>query len=245
MKNDNNKEILNRKLEREFLDKEIEEWKVQKIIEAINNSPSSMNFHDFSAIIIHDKEFRKKLSLGIESQSHIWKCPLFIIFCTDYNRMKIALELENKNISINGINNFITSVGDAHIASSFAHAIALTLGLGCCYIGLIKWQIDLIQEELKLTKDMIPLVGLCFGYSKNNDKCEILKPKLNKVYENAYNLKNIKNEILEYNSKISQYYKKRISNNKNSNWSKETCNSIEKFDLNKIDPIINSKLEIK
>lgn len=210
---------LNRKSERIFLDKEIEKEKIDAIINVINSSPTSSNGHDFTAIIVQDKEIRKELTLNYTFQEHIVQAPLFIIFCADQNRINYALTNLKEDFKTTTINDFLTSSGDAFIAASFAYNAALSLNLGCCFVGLIRQKLNYLKEKLNLKGQMVPIIGLSIGYPNHNSD---IKPKLNKVYFEKYDLFNVQQEVEKYNMVMKQYYIDRNLNKKDLDWAKAT-----------------------
>lgn len=233
--------LLNRKSEREFLKKEIEIEKIETIFDVINSSPTSSNSHDFSVIKIDDNKIRQKISLNIPSQKHIVDAPLFLLFCTDLNRIEHFFDQSCKQHHTNTLNNLITSTGDAFIAATFAHSAALNLGLGCCFVGIVRGSLNYLKQKLQLEGKMIPLVGLAIGYvNQTND----IKPKINKIYHNKYNKKDVQLEIQKYNQEIKKYYQSRNSNTKESDWFNSIMKMYEKR-TDEIDEFISSNWKLK
>lgn len=232
--------LLNRKSEREYEQKEIEPEKINAIFDVINSSPTSSNSHDFSVIVIEDKKIKERISLNIPSQKHIVDAPLFLLFCADLNRIDYLFEKDNMNSETNTLNNLISSTGDAFIAASFAHSAALNLGLGSCFVGIVRASLDFLKDELNLNGKIIPLVGLTIGYTKlSND----IKPKINKIYK-KYCMNTIKKEVNEYDDVMCKYYLNRSQNNKNTKWS-ESMKKIYEKRTNEIDDFISSNWKIK
>lgn len=205
--------IKSRTSVRDYANKTVEPEKIQQIITAINHSPTSQNSHDFSALIIKEPTLRAALALQLPSQQHIYQAPLFILFCADLNRIQIPFWQKNQKAYPYNLNQLITATGDAFIAASFAHSMALSLGLGCCFIGIVRSSIELIQKSLNLNTNVLPLVGLTIGYAQS---CNSIKPKINKVYH-SYDLVQIQQEVNEYDQIMLQYYDARLSNVKYQN----------------------------
>lgn len=217
---DSVKKILERRSERSYKKQEIEKEKIDQLISVINSSPTSGNSHCFSAIIVDDIELRKTISLGLPTQQHIIDAPLFIIFCADLNRIEYVSNKTNNKIYTNTLNNFLSASGDAYIAASFAANAGLQLGLGSCYIGILRWNMEAIAKALNLSGSIVPIVGLTFGYIDHQNE---IKPKINHVYKGKYDMKKIETEIQEYDDVMFKYYDSRNLNKKpNSKWS-ETC----------------------
>lgn len=234
--------ILERRSERNYKSTPIEKEKINKIIEVINSSPTSTNSQDFTAIFISDKSLREKISLGLPTQKHIIEAPLFIAFCADMNRIKYVSQKENKSISLNSFNNFLTATGDAFIAASFAANAAIQLGLGTCYIGMLRRSMDLLKQALKLEGYIVPVIGLTIGYIETQNE---IKPKINHVYFKEYPLDQIKKEVDAYDQQMLKYYDTRSSNQKYNTWSQVCLAPFEKNDVNEsIDKFIKKTWNI-
>lgn len=228
--------ILKRRSERNYKNIPIEQEKIDYLIKVINSSPTSTNSQDFSAIIVSDKELRQKITLGYETQKHIVEAPLFIIFCADINRIKYVSEKENKKIYTNNTNNFLIAAGDAFIAASFAHNAAIQMGLGACYIGTVRASLETIKNSLNLEGNIVPIVGLTVGYIETQNE---IKPKINHVYNDKYNINQLRQEVDVYDKDMLKYYDSRNSNSKYNTWSQvclkpflqdiETNKSIDSF----------------
>lgn len=218
------KNILERRSERNYKNIPIEQEKINKLINVINSSPTSNNSQDFSAIIVTNKELREKISLGLETQKHVIEVPLFIIFCADMNRIDYLAQKNNTEVITNTWNNYLTACGDAFIATTFATNAAIQLGLGTCYIGMIKANLKLIQQELKLEGHMVPVIGLTVGYIESQND---VKPKINHVYQGTYNLDQVKKEVDLYDNQMLNYYDKRNANKKYNTWSESVLKSFQ------------------
>lgn len=92
---------------------------------------------------------------------------------------------------------------------------AIELGLGTCFIGGLRGQADTIKKALNLQGSIVPVLGLCVGYS---NKVFAPRPKINKTYDNKYSLTTVKKEMKSYDTVMSKYYKKTF--NKDTNFSK-------------------------
>lgn len=234
--------ILERRSERNYKKIAIEQEKIKKILDVINTSPTSTNSQDFTAIIVTDTELKKEITLGYKNQVHIIEAPLFIIFCADMNRIKYISEKNNKKIYTNSFNNFLTSSGDAFIAASFAANAAIQLGLGTCYIGIVRASIEKIQEKLNLTGNILPVIGLTIGYPELQNE---IKPKINHIYRDKYDLEKVKEEVNDYDEAMLKYYDNRNQNKKISNWS-DSCLNVFLDDKvsKKVDEIIKKVWKI-
>ena len=80
---------------------------------------------------------------------------------------------------------------------------------------------------LNLPKFSFPIVGLTIGYE--NEKVGI-KPKVNKVYDNKYDLSLVKKEVDEYDIVMENYFRNRDKNSKmDDTYSKTTAKTYDIF----------------
>lgn len=223
--------ILNRRSQRNYLNKEIEQEKIDAIFDVINSSPTCTNSHDYSAIVITDKEVREKISLNLPTQKHIIDAPLFILFCADTNRIDLVAQSKQQEVCTDSFNSFLTASGDCFISATFAHNAALSLGLGACFIGISRVSASYLKEKLNLENRMLPIIGLTIGYIEKENE---IKPKINHVYFDKYDSSKVKQEIEEYDSRMLSYYDERNANNKNAKWS-DVCLKPYSIDTKELD----------
>ena len=79
---------------------------------------------------------------------------------------------------------------------------AISLGYGTCYQGVVKSFPKEIMKKLNLNNNM-PVMGLLIGEPNSINE---VKPKLNKVFENEYDFKEVKKRVDEYDEIIKSYY---------------------------------------
>ncbi|MEK6657030.1 MAG: nitroreductase family protein [Nitrospirota bacterium] len=129
--------IKTRRSVRRFADKPVEEAKLKKILEAVQQSPSWANLQCWRFIVVKDKEIREKLSelsyvesffapLGYKSnpsRKGIAEAPVAIVACADPAQ---SGTLWNQNY-------YMTDIG---IASQNLMLAAHSLGLGTVFVGV-------------------------------------------------------------------------------------------------------------
>jgi len=211
--------IFNHRSIRSYSKSPIKEDDLDKIIQASQHAPSSINGQHVSIIAIKDEVKKAKLAILAGNQSYIEEAPLFLIFCQDYYRAYLACQ--KNNVSLEIVNHLeATLVGAIDVGLSMMNAInvAESLGLGTVCIGGIRNQIEEVVRMLDLPSYVIPLCGLCIGYPE--DKSE-LKPRLphDAVYfEETYN-PNLNKQIDQYDEEMANYMFQRTDGKSNRNWS--------------------------
>jgi FMN reductase (NADPH) len=88
------------------------------------------------------------------------------VFCADLYRHQLIGEKENKNVlpSIESTEKFMVALIDAALAAQNAAIAAESLGLGICYIGGIRNNLEGVKSLLKTPERVIPLFGMAIGY---------------------------------------------------------------------------------
>lgn len=141
--------IKTRRSIREYLEKEVEEEKLQRVLEAGRLAPSAKNIQEWRFIVVRDKETREKLAQAARSQPFVAQAPVCIVGCamiTDY-RMTCG----QKAYPI-----------DVAIAVDHMTLVAVEEGLGTCWIGAFFE--DQVKEILKIPDDIRVVTLLSLGY---------------------------------------------------------------------------------
>ncbi|MGM0652688.1 MAG: nitroreductase family protein, partial [Bacillota bacterium] len=71
---------------RKFKKKDVEQDKVNAIIEAAQRSATSSNYQAYTIIRVKDPDKRKTIARLAGGQQWIEECPLFFIFCANLKR---------------------------------------------------------------------------------------------------------------------------------------------------------------
>ncbi|PWA11971.1 NADPH-dependent oxidoreductase [Pueribacillus theae] len=216
--------LMNHRSYRRYSDKPIENKDLDMIIRASQAAPSWHGGQQVSIISIKDKERKNKIAKLSGDQIQIIQAPIFLIFCADFYRVKIASEMEGKPFeSVNNIDILLVGATDVGLALSNAIATAESLGLGIVPIGGIRRNSLKLIDMLNLPKYVIPISGLCIGYPKVET---IRKPRFSKqaiYHEEQYN-HNLLEYIKEYNKIYEDYMKMRSVDKKSTSWSKRISN---------------------
>jgi nitroreductase len=141
--------IKTRKSVRKYLDKSVEEDKLNKVLEAGRLAPSASNRQEWRFVVVRDPGTIKKIMHASGEQAFIAQAPLVIIACaeTDGHMMRC------------GIPCFIV---DISIALDHMTLMATELGLGTCWIG--NFDADEIKEILNIPDEIRVVSVMPLGY---------------------------------------------------------------------------------
>ncbi|MFP7298240.1 NADPH-dependent oxidoreductase [Neobacillus niacini] len=207
---------------RHYSERKVRKEDLKTIIAAAQAAPSWVNGQHVTIISINDQDRRKKMAELAGNQKHIIEAPVFLVFCADFHRIKVACELEGTEFKAS-VNPDLLLVGAVDVGISISNAItaAESLGLGTVPIGGIRRSPLEYIELLNLPEYVIPVSGLCIGYPSDIPD---LAPRLSMeaiFHQEKYN-ENIQDEIKEFNHIHSEATKGR--NSGGSTWTQRMAN---------------------
>ncbi len=150
--------MLNRRSQRKFETKEVENWKLDIIFAAADTAPTAGGFQGFDIYHIKNNDTKIKLVVAANNQPYV-NAPVVLVFCMNPTRVKMQFPSEI-------LKKF--SIQDATLAAAYAQLAAHSLGLSSIWIGMI----DEKNVMEAIGTDLIPSSILCIGYPK-----KILQPK--------------------------------------------------------------------
>lgn len=157
--------LKNHRSFRQYSNQPVEPEKLQTMIESAQAAPSWVHGQQVSIIAIKDPARKQQLSVLCGNQKHVAAAPVFLVFCMDFYRAKVASELEGKSFeAVKDVDALLVGATDVGISLSNAIAAAESMGLGIIPIGGVRRNTAGVIELLKLPEYVFPVVGLCVGY---------------------------------------------------------------------------------
>lgn len=226
------KTMLNHRSIRRFEDKPLTDEQIKIIVSCAQSASTSSFIQAYSIIGVKDKERKKKLAELAGNQSYVADNGHFFIFCADLYRHEWIGKMEKKNVlpSIESTEKFMVAIIDASLAAQNAAVAAESMGLGICYIGGIRNNLEGVKGLLKTPERVIPLFGLAVGYPiKMTDK----KPRLplkHVYHEEEYeqNTDLFLQELQQYDEIISSYYEERTVGKRKDRWTEQMAVMLER-----------------
>ena len=154
--------MLNRRSQRKFENRDVEEWKLEMIFAAADTAPTAGGFQGFEIYHIKNQEIKNKLVEAANNQPYV-NAPVVLVFCMNPKRIKLNFPPET-------IRKF--SQQDATLAAAYSQLAAHALGLSSIWIGMLDE--DKVREVLGT--ELSPSSILCAGYPV---KMLVPKPKRN------------------------------------------------------------------
>lgn len=212
------KTLLNHRSYRQYIDKKVNDQDLDMILEAAQAAPSWIHGQQVSIIAVKDDHRKRKLAELCGNQEHINQAPIFLVFCADFYRAKLASELEGNSFEIiDDIDSVIVGATDVGIALANAIAAAESLGLNIVPIGGIRRNPLEVIELLEMPKYVIPISGLCIGYGAKDPGHNPRLPKETVIHNETYNTDQI-GYLKQYNETFRQDQLKK--SNRDTNWTK-------------------------
>ena len=154
--------MLNRRSQRKFENRDVEEWKLEMIFAAADTAPTAGGFQGFEIYHIKNQEIKNKLIEAANNQPYV-NAPVVLVFCMNPKRIKLNFPPET-------IRKF--SQQDATLAAAYSQLAAHALGLSSIWIGML----DENKIREVLSTELSPSSILCAGYPV---KMLVPKPKRN------------------------------------------------------------------
>jgi FMN reductase [NAD(P)H] len=209
---------------RQYEEKQVEQEHLNAILSSAQAAPNWINGQQVSVIVIKDKKKKHELSVLCGNQKHIDQAPVFLVFCADFYRAKIASEMENVSFKVvSDADALLVGATDVGIALSNAIAASESLGLGTVPIGGIRRRPLEVIELLQLPEYVIPISGLCIGHPAEDPGLNPRLPKEAFIHSETYNA-NQQEYIEKYNKQYKQHQLNKTNGQRDTSWTERISN---------------------
>ncbi|TET82025.1 nitroreductase [candidate division TA06 bacterium] len=134
---------------RAYQDKDVEDEKLQTLLECARLAPSAANLQEWRFVVVRDKKMRARLADAANNQSFVAQAPVVLVCCAETEQH--TMRCGEKSYPI-----------DVAIAIDHITLAALELGLGTCWIGA--FYADKVRKLLGVPES-VPVVSLLtLGY---------------------------------------------------------------------------------
>lgn len=199
---------------RHFEDREIPTEQLDAILTSAQAAPTWIHGQQVSVIVIKDKERKQTLASLCGNQKHIIEAPVFLIFCADFYRTKLASKIEQIPMeAIHDVDMLLVGATDVGISLSNAIAASESLGLQIVPIGGIRKNPIEVVEYLNLPEYVIPICGLCIGYGYNDPGHNPRLPKEAFIHQEVYNKD--QEQIIHTYNKTYQEHQRKLTDHEN------------------------------
>lgn len=217
--------LKNHRSVREFVPgKDVSEAQVEAMISAAMAAPNWINGQQVSVIEVRDSKKKSTLAKAAGNQRWIEEAPVFLVFCIDFYRAKLAAEKNGNEFQIvNDIEAVIVGSTDVGIALGSAVIAAESMGLGTVPIGGIRRNLQIFVELLDLPEYVFPVSGLVVGHPRNIPDQKPRLPLKATLQKEQYDAKIQREVIDQYDHTILTYTTERTNGQDSSNWSSKVA----------------------
>lgn len=134
---------------RSFKDYEIEEEKLERVMEAARLAPSARNLQEWRFVVVQDPDMREALAEAANGQQFVAEAPTVIVGCA----------VTSEHVMSCGLHCFPIDVA---ISMSYMTLQAVEEDLGTCWIGA--FNADRVRDLLGIPNDVIVVGMMPIGY---------------------------------------------------------------------------------
>lgn len=228
---------------RQFTTEKLSNDQVRTIVEAGQRASTSSHVMAYSIIGVTDETIKKELQ-KVSGQRYVEHNGYLFVICADLNRNSKIGTSENftkmKN-SIENIEQFIVTVTDAALVTQNMVIASESMGLGTCFLGSLRNNINRVDELLELPDYVIPLYGLAVGYPNHQPETKPRLPFEAVFHENKYNSEQAEQYVQAFDETMEQYYQGRTDNKKVDNWTNQMINKYSASTRMDVGPYVHRK----
>lgn len=218
--------MLNHRSIRKFTEQSISEEQLHTIIAAAQMASSSSHVQAYSVIRVSNSDKREKLAELSGNQRHVADSPLFLVWCADLYRNRLAYSLHDDpdHAYLSTAENMIVATVDATLAGQNAALAAESMGMGIVYIGGIRNQIRAVTQLLELPEWVYPVFGMCIGYPDQEVGTKPRLPMNAVLHHDKYDTNQLRGLLLSYDQTMSEYMIERTKGKVNRTWTEDMKN---------------------
>jgi|SRR5699024_10047417 len=205
---------------RSYQSTDIPENELRQMISSAQHAASSNFVQAYSIIRITDFEKRQSLAKLSKNKQQILSAPVVLLFCADLKRVEHACQIHDVSLDGQTVEDFIITIVDTALFAQNFVVAAESLGYGICYIGGVRNNPEAISELVQLPDKVIPLFGMTVGVPAEEQWVKPRLPVEAILHDNYYDEEKYNNLLQTYDETMNAYYKNRLTNTKDTNWSK-------------------------
>ena len=148
--------IKKRQCVRSYLDKQVPEDLIEKILELANLSPSAGNLQARKVVIVKDQDLRAQIK-DVTSGFNRFPIvpPVILVICAVPEESAVRYEERGGKLY---------ALQDATIFASYLQMAAVSLGLACCWVG--SFDEKEVSKICNLPENLIPVAMIPVGFSQ-------------------------------------------------------------------------------
>lgn len=213
---------------RKYQDRQVDQKVIEELIRAGQCAATSSFIQACSVIQVNDPTTRQEISRVAADQKYVIEAPVFLVFCADMQRHKLACDMHQAEMLSGYTEQFLTASVDCALFAQNLLVAAESIGLGGCYIGAIRNNIARVDELLSLPEKVYPVFGMCLGYPAQDPETKPRLPVEVILKQETYDDKKDRDLIAAYDNKVRRYYHSRTDGKKDDSWSEQISGMLVK-----------------
>ena len=213
---------------RKFQDREVDQSIVEELVRAGQGAATSSFIQACTVIQVNDPQAREKLCSAAAGQQYVKEAPVFLVFCADMQRHRLACDMHQADMLSGFTEQFLTASVDCALFAQNVLVGAESLGLGGCYIGAIRNKIGEVDVLLDLPELVYPIFGMCLGYPAQDPEVKPRLPVEVVLKQETYSDAGDRQLIESYDRRVRDYYRTRTGGQKDNSWSEQISEMLVK-----------------
>lgn len=194
---------------RDFLPEPVPDSVVRECVAAAQQAATSSNVQGYGLLQVTDPEVRAELADAAGGQAQVREAGALFVVHADQRRFRLVAEELEKPFAPN-LEAFLVEVIDAALFAQNLVVAFEARGLGTCYIGGLRNDLDRVRELLAAPEGVLPLFGLCVGTPAERPAA---KPRLSVdavLHRDRYPTDDeVREGVAEYDRRMGAYYAER------------------------------------
>ena len=208
---------------RKYTDQPVGDEALEAIITAGQAAATSSFVQATTVVRVIDPEHRQKIRMLAGDQPYIEKAPEFLVFCADLARASLCCSMHEIEAKTDYAEQFVIATVDVGLFAQNCAVAAESMGLGICYIGGIRNNIQDVSDLLGLPDHIYPVFGFCIGYPDQDPDLRPRLPLSVVLKQGTYSADSDRQVIADYDKVVEAYYAKRSGGGKAMTWTQQVA----------------------
>ncbi len=220
--------LLGHRSIRKFTGEPIPQERLEEWIRAGQAAATSSFIQACTVVQVSPGKKRDAIAHLAGDQRYISEAPVFLVFCADMYRHKLACEWQDSPMLSGFTEQLLTTTIDCALFAQNVVVAAEAEGAGICYIGGIRTNIAQIDELLELPELVYPVFGLCLGYPDQDPDVKPRLPLSVVLKQDFYDTSQDEQSIQAYDQQLQEYYATRTGGTKSMKWTDQMAAKMKK-----------------
>ncbi len=212
---------------RRFQSRGVPQALLEELVAAGQAASTSSFIQACTLIQVNDAGDRERLAEYAGGQAWVVSAPVFLVFCADMQRHRLACDMNGVEMQSGYTEQFITATVDCALFAQNTMVAAEAQGLGGVYIGGLRNRIAEVAELLALPELVYPVFGMCLGWPDQDPGVKPRLPLPVVLKQDRYDDSSDRERIAGYDRVIEAYYAARQDNSRRTTWSRQIAAMLE------------------